>query len=63
VVGLADALDLTVIAEGVETSEQVYALRAMGCRYAQGFYFYHPLPAEEVTPLLLGRLNVGDPIL
>ncbi|MDQ6751383.1 MAG: EAL domain-containing protein [Actinomycetota bacterium] len=63
VVGLADALDLTVIAEGVETSEQVYALRAMGCRYAQGFYFYHPLSAEEVTPLLLGRLNVGDPIL
>ncbi|PZS36196.1 MAG: GGDEF domain-containing response regulator [Pseudonocardiales bacterium] len=62
VVGLADALRLTVIAEGVETSEQVYALRAMGCRYAQGFYFWPPLPAELVAPLLAGRLKVGDPI-
>lgn len=64
IVGLARDLGLTVIAEGVEHSDQVYALRAMGCKYAQGFYFARPLPAEQVTAsLLAGRLKVGDPIV
>ena len=62
VVGLGQALGLTVIAEGVETSEQVYALRAMGCGCAQGFYFSPPVAANGVTPLLTGGLEVRAPI-
>jgi diguanylate cyclase (GGDEF)-like protein len=58
VVGLAEALGLVAIAEGVETTAQVEELRRIGCRYAQGFYFARPQPAERMTTLLGGRLDV-----
>jgi diguanylate cyclase (GGDEF)-like protein/PAS domain S-box-containing protein len=44
---LAESLDLDVVAEGVEGSEQVVALRALGCRRAQGFWYARPMPADE----------------
>jgi len=49
--GLARELGLGVIAEGVETREQLETLRAWGCREAQGFYFAKPMSVEELTPL------------
>ncbi len=52
VVEMAAALGLGVVAEGVETEEQLEAVRALGCRYAQGFHFTRPVPAAEVMPLL-----------
>jgi sensor c-di-GMP phosphodiesterase-like protein len=42
---LAESSELRVIAEGVETAQQVETLRAVGVRVAQGFYFSRPLPA------------------
>jgi EAL domain-containing protein (putative c-di-GMP-specific phosphodiesterase class I) len=48
ILALAQALSLDVVAEGVETSEQVQHLRAMGCAKMQGFYFAHPLPSDQV---------------
>jgi diguanylate cyclase (GGDEF)-like protein/PAS domain S-box-containing protein len=51
-IGLARELGINVIAEGVETEEQLDLLKAWGCREAQGFYFAKPLAAEELTPLL-----------
>ena len=36
------------VAEGVETAEQLEALREMGCEYAQGFYLGRPMPFEDV---------------
>ncbi len=48
-IGLADALDITTIAEGVESSEQLDILQALGCRYAQGFWIQAPTPAGELT--------------
>lgn len=44
---MARALDLTVVAEGVETAEQRDFLLARGATYAQGFYFAKPLPPDE----------------
>jgi CheY-like chemotaxis protein len=48
IVGLARALGLAVVAEGVEREEQVVDLRAMGCEMAQGFYWCEPLPADAL---------------
>ncbi len=47
-VGLAHGLDLHVTAEGVETADQVDVLRASGCDTAQGWWFGHPQPWEEL---------------
>jgi diguanylate cyclase (GGDEF)-like protein len=52
VVGMAQNLDLGVIAEGVETSAQAVCLQELGCERAQGFYFGRPRPVADVTPLL-----------
>jgi len=51
-IGLARELGIGVMAEGVETVEQLRLLHAWGCRQAQGFYFAAPMPAEDVLPLL-----------
>ena len=52
IVSLACRLGLEVVAEGVETSEQMACLVAMGCRYAQGYYISRPGPAEALEPWL-----------
>ena len=51
IVWLAQHLDLTTVAEGIETSDQFSFLRDMGCRYGQGYLFAKPLTshvAEQV---------------
>lgn len=52
ILAMAEALKLTVIAEGVETEEQIALLIKQKCYLAQGFAFSKPIPAEELTPLL-----------
>jgi diguanylate cyclase (GGDEF)-like protein/PAS domain S-box-containing protein len=52
IIHLARALDLKVIAEGVETAEQVEQLREMECDVAQGYYFSEPLSSDAVSALL-----------
>ena len=47
IIDIADYLSVPVIAEGVETQEQLHALRAMGCDMVQGYYFSRPLPPAE----------------
>ncbi len=51
-VDLAHALNLKVVAEGVETAEQHTRLSELGCDLAQGAYLYEPLTSEEVPHLL-----------
>jgi diguanylate cyclase (GGDEF)-like protein/PAS domain S-box-containing protein len=55
VLGMARSLGLSVVAEGVETEEQLEALRDLGCTLAQGFYFARPEPPESVARLLSRR--------
>jgi EAL domain-containing protein (putative c-di-GMP-specific phosphodiesterase class I) len=47
-VNLGHSLDLSVVAEGVETAEQAGALQAIGCESAQGFFYGHPVAADEL---------------
>ena len=51
-ISLARELGIGVMAEGVETADQVRLLHEWGCRQAQGFYFAAPMRPEEVPPLL-----------
>jgi diguanylate cyclase (GGDEF)-like protein/PAS domain S-box-containing protein len=55
IVELARSMNMNAIAEGVETADQLQALIALGCRYAQGFYFSKPLGSEETYALMLER--------
>jgi diguanylate cyclase (GGDEF)-like protein len=51
VIQLAHALDLEVVAEGVETEQQFDVLRSLDCDFAQGFLFSRPVPAGELLTL------------
>lgn len=53
IITMAHGLNLKVVAEGVETQEQLGALRAMGCDAVQGFLIARPARAEELQPVLL----------
>jgi diguanylate cyclase (GGDEF)-like protein/PAS domain S-box-containing protein len=59
VIGLARVLKLRVIAEGVETEQQLRFLYRRECEEMQGYYFSHPLSAEEITPFLEGVRDFG----
>jgi diguanylate cyclase (GGDEF)-like protein/PAS domain S-box-containing protein len=63
VAGMAAALDLMLVAEGVERREQVASLQLLDCGYAQGYFFARPQPAERIDRLRDGvehwRLPAG----
>ena len=56
---LAHALNLSVVAEGVEDGSTLDALKSFGCDSAQGFHFSRPLPAEEFA--VWARSHSRDP--
>ncbi len=58
VIGMARSLKLRVVAEGVETLEELEFLRARQCDEAQGFYFSRPVPPEKFAELL--RTGIAD---
>ena len=53
---MAHSLGKQVIAEGVETIEQLDFLRERGCDCAQGYFLARPLPATDMTELLSGAI-------
>ncbi|MEG2259952.1 MAG: EAL domain-containing protein, partial [Oscillospiraceae bacterium] len=52
IISLAKWMNLLVVAEGVETREQVNLLRNMDCDYVQGYYYARPLPSDDFSILL-----------
>jgi diguanylate cyclase (GGDEF)-like protein len=52
IIDLAHSLEMTVVAEGVETAEQYDNLVRLGCDHCQGFYFARPMPAIGIDALL-----------
>lgn len=68
VVNLARAVNLSVVAEGIETAAQRDQLHALGCPFGQGYYFSRPQPAEALDPVgryrpaaTRGRRRTGQP--
>ena len=67
VISLAHAMNLDVVAEGVETYDQLERLRALGCDFAQGFFVAKPMSPETIDDFLAAdsaghEMSVGDPI-
>ncbi len=61
IMSLANSLGMRVVAEGIETAEQLAHLRARGCEFGQGYYFSHPLDADNATKLILSDPSWGAP--
>ena len=59
VVTLADNLGFSVIAEGVETNDQLVLLQALGCQYAQGFFLAAPMNGEQLREFFNSDANAG----
>ena len=55
IVSLAHSLDLSIIAEGVETQEQHTLLQTMGCEEVQGYLYAKPMPSQDVSGWLAAR--------
>ncbi|MCG8070390.1 MAG: EAL domain-containing protein [Candidatus Thiodiazotropha taylori] len=52
ILSMGKALELEVIAEGVETEEQLKVLTHLGCEYVQGYYFSKPIPVEQIPEIV-----------
>ena len=52
IIRMGHALDLTVIAEGIESSETASLVKDLNCEYAQGYFYGHPLPKQDFIKLL-----------
>lgn len=68
IIEIAHDLDLTVVAEGVETQGYADYLREIGCDYIQGYFYYKPMPVEEFEQRFVKNgervdLHTGKPIL
>ncbi len=59
IISMAKSLDLTIVAEGVETREQLEFLKQIGCHVYQGYYFSPPVPENRFNKLLLASGKVA----
>ena len=60
IVGLGHALDVKIIAEGVETPEQAKLLKSLGCHQVQGYLYGYPETAETFNRLLIENSSRND---
>jgi diguanylate cyclase (GGDEF)-like protein len=59
-INLIENLDMASLAEGVEDATQVAILQSLGCRYAQGYFFSHPVPAERLLEAMVAGGNASS---
>jgi len=52
IISISRALDLKIIAEGMETQAQLEILNALGCNHVQGYYFHRPMAFDEFVEIL-----------
>ena len=57
IIELAKKINLPVVAEGVETEEQLNLIKSFGAEYVQGYYFYKPMSAEDFENVLRANLS------
>lgn len=62
IISMAHSLNLKTVVEGVECEEQLNLLRELSCHEIQGFYFARPMPAADLTALLLEQTLSLDPL-
>lgn len=55
-IAMAHDLNMTVVAEGVETEEQAEVLKSIGCDVAQGFLYSHPMPIDRFEASIFGKV-------
>ncbi|WP_241229842.1 putative bifunctional diguanylate cyclase/phosphodiesterase [Tsuneonella rigui] len=60
VVAMADSLEMSTTAEGVESAEEAEMIRKLGCTKIQGYYFGRPMRAEDALQLFRRRLDVPE---
>ena len=58
IVTMAQSLGMDAIAEGIETSEQLLQLKALGCKYGQGYYFSKPQEPDKAAMRLSDQWKV-----
>ena len=58
IIHLARSLELTIVAEGVETAPQADMLKSLGCEIFQGYYFHRPMVSADIAKLL-----IADPVI
>ena len=57
-IDISDSLSVPMIAEGVETAEQMLKLKELGCAVIQGYYFARPMPAPDFETYLLHKTPI-----
>ena len=55
IIDLAANLNMATVGEGIENEVDAELLRSMGCIYGQGFYYFKPLPADEIETFLISK--------
>lgn len=59
IIQMAKSLNIAVVAEGVETQQQVNFLEAIGCDYMQGYFFARPMPKDQFLQFIKGQANAS----
>ena len=58
IIQLSKNLNMISVAEGIETEEQHEELKRMGCQVGQGYYYYRPMPLDEIDKLLVDTVHM-----